>query len=75
MFNVMWKGWLYFFIYICNYVYFYQNKYVYLLACDQNCNFYVKKNNGKKGKNESFIYIIMRIHVYNEIQMKVNIGL
>ena len=66
MYSVMWKAWLYFFIYMCNYVYFYQNKYVYLLTRVQNCNVYVGKNNWKKRKNESFIYIIMRIHVYNE---------
>ena len=51
---------------MCNYVYFYQNKYVYLLTCIQKCDVYVGTNNGKKRKNESFIYIIMRIHVYNE---------
>ena len=64
MFSMTWKGWLCFFIYICKYVYLYQNKYVYLLACVQNCNFYVRMNNRKKGKNESFMYIIMRIHEY-----------
>ena len=64
MFSMMWKGWLCFFIYICNYVYLYQNKYVCLLACVQNCNFYVRMNNRRKGKNESFMYIIMRIHEY-----------
>ena len=51
---MMWKGWLCFF----------QNKYVYLLACVQNCNFYVRMKNRKKGKNESFMYIIMRIMHY-----------
>ena len=55
-----------FFIYMCNYVYFYQNKYVYLLTCVQNCNVFAGMNNWKKRKNESFIYIIMRFHVYNE---------
>ena len=54
-----------FFIYMCNYVCFYQNKSVYLLACVQNCTFYVWMNNWKKGKNENFMYKIMRIHVYN----------
>ena len=60
----MWKACLYFFVCICNYVYLYQNKYVYLLACVQNCNCYVRMNNRKKGKNESFMYTIMRIHEY-----------
>ena len=37
---------------------------VYLLACVQNFNFYARMNNWKKGKNESFMFIIMRIHEY-----------
>ena len=64
MCSMMWKACLYFFVCNCNYVYLYQNKYVYLLAWVQNCNFYVRMNNQKKGKNESFMYIIMRIHEY-----------
>ena len=33
-------------------------------ACVPNCNFYVRMNNRKKGKNESLMYIIMCIHEY-----------
>ena len=65
MYSTMWKTCLYFFIYMCNYVCFHQNKSVYLLACVQKCNFYLLMNIWKKGKDEKFMYKILRIHVYN----------